>query len=302
MATRYFIIAAILQLVWGLVPAASSLVIREIPVELYIALRWSISGVIFFLFLLLRDRWIPSWNIKTLQVAILGILGYALGSFGTLYGLKIGGVANFALMAAFSPVLTSLTAILVLKERPPKSFFLALALSLTGLLTLVFAKYSLTSFRIAFSAAVLIIGAFGLEAIIYMYSKKLKSEFSTFQYIAIAQLSASIFMWILQFSFYHQVGELSALTSTGWIAAVFVSIVSCVLCYSVLYWLLIYVDGHQLSLFEGLHALSAVTCGVLFFGDRLTPWMMIGGVLLLSGLALGSLRKNASIIPENMPN
>ena len=45
----YLIIAAILQIVWGFVPSASKFVIDEIPVELYIAIRWSISGLIFAL-------------------------------------------------------------------------------------------------------------------------------------------------------------------------------------------------------------------------------------------------------------
>jgi len=48
---KYLLIAGILQIVWGFDPAASKYVIDEIPVELYIALRWTISGVIFALFL-----------------------------------------------------------------------------------------------------------------------------------------------------------------------------------------------------------------------------------------------------------
>lgn len=300
MPVHLFLIAVFLQIVWGLVPTASKWVIQEIPVELYISLRWTISGLIFFVFLFLKERWIPTWNAATAKVAVLGIFGYALGSFGTLYGLKIGGVANFALMAAFSPMLTTTVAMAVLKERPQKSFFFALAIALSGLLMLVFAKYSISSFSVAISAALLIMGAFFLEAIIFVYSKKLKSEFTTFQYLAISQMAAAAFMWFLQFFVFRQVGEITLLSATGWEAAIFVSVVACVLCYAVLYWLLNYVDGHKLSLFDGIHMLSAVSCGVIFFGDQLSPPMILGGILLLCGLVLGSWRKKTSNHPASM--
>jgi hypothetical protein len=41
---KYLLIAGILQIVWGFDPAASKYVIDEIPVELYIALRWTGSS------------------------------------------------------------------------------------------------------------------------------------------------------------------------------------------------------------------------------------------------------------------
>ena len=104
---RLFIFAAMLQIVWGLVPSASKYVIDEIPIELYIAIRWTISGVIFGLFLWFTGSWRRVPIKSVVSVALLGVLGYGLGSLGTLYGLKIGGVSNFALMGALSPAITS---------------------------------------------------------------------------------------------------------------------------------------------------------------------------------------------------
>ncbi len=123
---KFLLIAAALQIVWGIVPSASNLVISEIPVELYIALRWTISSLIFMSFLFLTSKWLPVINSKTLPVMGLGILGYAIASCGTLYGLKIGGVTNFALMGALNPIVTSAVAIVALKERPTKFFYVVL--------------------------------------------------------------------------------------------------------------------------------------------------------------------------------
>lgn len=290
------LIAAILQLVWGLVPSASKLVINEIPVELYIALRWTISGLIFFLFTFFWSNWRELFKKQTIWVSVLGIFGYGLASFGTLYGLKIGGVTNFALMGALNPIITSSVAIVVLRERPTRLFYVALPLCVGGLLLLVLGKHQITSWTVALSSSAFIIGAAFLEAIIFVFSKRLKIHFSSSQYLTISQLSAAVFMWLLQFGFYSQFDEIWNLSGHGLVAAIFVSVVACVLCYSVLYWLLNYLDGHRLALFDGLHTISAALFGFLLFDERLNGLMILGGWLLLTGLVLGNLPKRAKSV------
>jgi drug/metabolite transporter (DMT)-like permease len=290
--TKLLFIAALLQIVWGIVPSASKFVIDEIPVELYITLRWSISGVIFAIYLLVTKGWrqISVRNIGL--VSLLGLLGYGLGSFGTLYGLKVGGVTNFALMGALSPVITSVVAIWVLKERPQRLFYFALPIGVIGLILLIVGKYQISSFAVAGLSATLVIGAYILEALVFVFSKRFKSQMSAIQYLAITQIATAFFMWILQLSVWKQVDQISHLSLNGLLAAVFVSVVACVLCYAVLYWLLEYIDGHRLALFDGFHTLSAVIFGYFLFNETLTPLMIVGGVLILLSLIAGNLPKH----------
>ena len=111
---------------------------------------------------------------------------------------------------------------------------------------------------------------------------------SSFQYLAIAQLATAFFLWLSQITVLHQVSQISNLTTQGFLAAMFVSVIACVLCYSVLYWLLTHVDGHKLALFDGVHALSAMGFGILFFGEKITALVGIAGLLILAGLLLGN--------------
>jgi drug/metabolite transporter (DMT)-like permease len=291
---KLLLAAALLQIVWGLVPSASKLVIDEIPIELYIAIRWTISGLIFLSLVCASSTWNFRIRKEALWVSLLGIGGYALASFGTLYGLKIGGVTNFALMGALNPIVISTVAIIALKERPVRLFYLALPLCIVGLLLLIIGKHQISSWQVALSSSALIIGAAFLEAIVFVFSRKLKRHFSSIQYLTISQLSAAAFMWFLQLSFFRQTDSIQNLSSRGWIAAVFVSVIACVLCYLVLYWLLNYLDGHRLALFDGLHTLSAALFGFLFFDEIVNGLMGVGGALLLVGLLLGNLPNRSS--------
>lgn len=285
-----FVLAALLQILWGLVPSASTIVLSEIPVELYITLRWSISGSIFLFVLLSTHTQLRSlWRKETLAVSALGVCGYGLASFGTLYGLKIGGISNFALMTALSPIISSLLSIFILKERPRKMFFFALPLCVTGLGVTALGKHFVSGWHVAISSALLILAGCFLESLVFVYSKKSRTHFSSTQYLAVSQLSAALFMWMLQWGWLHQLDSISRLSLRGWGATFFVALVACVLCFWVLYWLLSRMDGHRLALFDGLHAVSAALFGYLIFNEVLNPTMVAGGVLILAGITLGNL-------------
>lgn len=296
---KLLLVAAILQLVWGLVPGASKFVIDEIPVELYIAVRWTISGTIFGVYLFLTKSWKPLAPKDIGWITILGILGYGFASFGTLYGLKAGGVTTFALLGALGPVITSILSVLILREKPLRLFYFALPMSVFGLILLAVGKYQISSFAVAGASIGFILSGYILEALVFVYSKKSKEKMNVVQYLTITQISTAIFMWLLQGMYFHQTEKIWDLSAKGMVAAVFVSVVACVLCYAVLYWLLNYIDGHRLALFDGFHTLSATLFGYLIFREPLRPLMLVGGLFILIGLLAGNLPQHATEeVPE----
>ena len=123
---------------------------------------------------------------------------------------------------------------------------------------------------------------------VFVNSKKFKSKIGTSQYLAITQSSAALFFWVLQGFLFKQSPMIDQLSSRGLAAALFVSVVACVLCYAVLYWLLERIEGHQLALFDGIHALSASLIGVIFFQEAITQLMVVGGCLIFCGFIIGN--------------
>lgn len=250
-------------------------------------------------YVLLYRRWIPISVKDFLGIAVLGIGGYGLASLGTLYGLKTGGVANFALMSALGPVIISVVSILFLRERPSRLFYLALPLCVAGLMLLVNGKNQVSNFQIAGMSALFILTGYTLEALVFVFSKHFKTKVYISQYLAISQLSAASLFWILQWTVFGQMSDLAQLTIRGLGATLFVSIVACVLCYAVLYWLLGRVDGHRLALVDGIHALSASFFGYFLFQDTLTPLMLIGGGFIFVGLIVGNLKSEGKLLVAN---
>ncbi len=261
------------------------------PVELYVGIRWTISGSIFLVFVWLTGRWKQISILDFLRLCVLGIFGYGLASLGTLYGLKTGGVANFALMSTLGPIVLSILSILYHKEKPNRLFYSALPVCFLGLVCVVSVKYQVSNLKIACLSALFILAGYFLEVLVFVNSKTFKSRVGISQYLAITQMSAALFFWILQMSFFKQVSMIDHLTNQGLAAALFVSLVACVLCYAILYWLLERIEGHRLALFDGIHALSASLFGYFVFQESITPLVIMGGCLIFCGLAIGNWKK-----------
>lgn len=286
---KFLLIPIVLQLLWGFIPSASKMVLNEIPVELYSAVRWSISGSIFALYLIITKSWKPISKKSFFTVAALGIMGYAVGSFGTLYGLKIGGVVNYAFVSAVNPVVYSLVAIWLLREKPQRMFYIALPLAFLGLILLVLGKYQASSFSVAGLSTALILGAIILEAFVFIFSKRYKELMNLAQYLAISQLATAFFMWTLQLSYFQQTSQISNLTMKGLSALLFVAIGACVLYYVVFFWLLTFIDGHRLALLEGFHVVSGSIFGYFLFHEEVKPMVIVGGAMVVISLIIGNL-------------
>jgi drug/metabolite transporter (DMT)-like permease len=128
-----------------------------------------------------------------------------------------------------------------------------------------------------------------LEALVFAFSKKFEAKMSAAQYLAIAQIAAAVVMWFCQGIYLRQTSQLDHLTIKGIAATGFVSIVACVLCYAVIYWLLNHIDGHRRALFDGFHTLSATFFGYILFEEPIRALMFVGGMLILAGLVTGNL-------------
>ncbi len=282
---RYLALAALVQVTWGITPCASRLVLDSLPVEVYSALRFGFSGIVFLAVAWGTRRKLPTPR-EALPLAGVGILAFGVASLGTLYGLKIGGVVNLALASSFNAPITALVALVLLKEkRSPKLPWALLASVAGGVLTFL-GKHSVSGFQVAFGSLACLWGAYLLESLGLVTSKQVRERFPVVSFLGVAHVSASAFLFgcalVSQRSF-ESVGRMPA---AGWAAFFFVAIVSCCLCYFLLYWLVGHVPAHKLAFFDAFHSVSAAVFGYVFYREPMTPLMLAGGLLLFLAVGL----------------
>lgn len=299
---KYYAIAVLMQIVWSFTPSLSNFIIREIPVELFIAIRWGISGIILMIASLVLKKDIDLSPRMLPRYLLLGMLGYGTSSLCTLYALKLGGVVNFALISSINPLITALLSIVILNEKVHKSYWIAIPLCIIGLLVMVLGKHEVSGSSIALGSAALVLGAYICEALPFVYSKKFGGRQSLLSYMAILQMSASGFMWLGQLLYFKQYQQLASIsTATIW-AVLYMSIIICCVCYAILYWLLRHIDGHRLAMFDSLYVICGALEGVIFFNDPFNYTMVLGGALLLIALYLANMPAKPKLDPGSGPS
>jgi len=286
--------AMMVQLVWGITPTASRIVLDYLPVEVYSAIRYTFAGLAFLLITRFRYKRFSVQRPMLPKLVGLGVLAYAVDSIGTLYGLKIGGVLSFALASSLNALITSLVSLVVLREKAGKGFFLAVALSVLGGLLLFLGKAQTSTAQVAGLSLFLIWAAYVFEALGFAYSRRYRAVIPLEEYLGILQFSAGLVMILVCILSGQSAGGILQMPPRGWLALGFVCIVACGVCYFLLYWLLNFIEGHRLAFFDAFHTVSAAILGILLFGDPYNAKMILGGLCLLGAvwiIYLGAAKK-----------
>jgi drug/metabolite transporter (DMT)-like permease len=292
--TQYFILAAMVQLLWSGTPSASKFVLEHLSLETYIALRWTLSGLLLLALAALTQKPFPSLR-EVPRLAVLGIAAYALASVSGLYGLKLGGVVHFALVSSLSPLIRALLSITLLKERPAPTFWISIGMCILGLWLVTGGKMETAGGYVALGSTGAILFGYVLESLAFVYSKRWRMHHPLLVYLAILQLSAGLTMW----PFAIARGPLALNQPVRvWAALLFVAVISCVICYAIYYWLLRRIEGHRLAIFDGLHSVFAAILGYWLFGESITPLAGLGGAFLIGAMVLVVRIKPAVVAPS----
>jgi drug/metabolite transporter (DMT)-like permease len=291
--SKYVLLAIITQLVASTVPSASKLVLNNFPVEPYIALRWTISALIFGLLLFIRKEKC-NWSLRLIaKISALGLGGYVLASLGTLYAVKIGGVSFFGLLTLLSPLIVVALSPLVLNERIHRNTWFALAMAIVGIIIMVNGKFVVSSLFSAIAATLLVLMAYTFDTLTLLYSKPFRSQVSLIQYLFVAQSAAAIVMWVASLMMYSPV-EMLPSQSEVWAAILYVAVVSCVGIFFVWYWLLKHLQGQQLGVLQYFHGIAAAGLGALLFDEAITLQMLVGSLVLFASILIVSISKKAT--------
>lgn len=277
---KIFVLAAIIQLLWASAPSLAKFILTEMTPEVFASLRYTISGFTLLTLTLVLGRWKPLKLSTLLLLASLGICCVLGSAFLALYGLKLGGVVNFALTSSIAPLWVGLLSTQILGEKLEKNFFIALALYVPGAILVVYARQFESSTNLALSALVLISLAYLLETTGTLVSKRFRLELTTLQYLGLMQIFAAAAGWIF-LVISNKVPDLNAISFQTWVYLLFVSLVCFVFCNGVWLWILKRLEGHRLGFFSAFHTLAAGTLGVLIHHEQLNALILVAALLLL---------------------
>lgn len=222
------------------------------------------------------------------QLALLGAFpAQVLMTWGTQYSLA----SNSAILTLALPVISAVFAYLILKERMNRIRWLSFIVAIAGVVLISSGDIKQLDFGSKYALGNLLIFLAIMGNSYYNVGcKKVSSAYSAIEMVFYTYVVIVILLTPLVLYYEHDVfGRIPAFTAQTWtgmsILTIFHNFLSMVLFFTALKVL----DAMQVALSNYLITLLGLPIAVIFLGERLGPYAVIGGLLVLTSTLLISI-------------
>lgn len=290
-----FFFLATSAIIWGATAPIMKLTLTQIPVFSLAFLRMFFASAILFFFVLGQLK-IQKEDYKDLFLASLFAVTLNLGFF--FAGLKLSEAILASFLTASIPIFTIIASHIFLKEKISRKLLVATILALVGVLIIIGKPNHAFTFK-SFIGNLLLLASTISWVVYEIKAKRLLKKYSaktiTFYLMAIGTLTFLPFFIFetMQSPWYLQV---TAQGFTGLLYGIFFSSLT-----AYLFWQkgLSLLPAGQAAFFFYLDPISGALLSIILLGEKLTPALIIGGVLIAVGVILAeNNRKNHPLIQK----
>lgn len=291
---KYAIIAALL---WGANYPTVKLVLRVIPENLFLLIRFSVSVA-----LLCGCLYVCKENIKVqkkhlLHFLVLGILGVGLYNIIWTAGIHRTTAANAALLISTAPIFTGLYALLTRKEDLNWRYCLGILLALSGIILITAwkpgARFSIEGATM--TGNLLVLAGAVLFSFYAIVAKPLLSEYSPLKVTTLAMAFGLPVLIPYGFIGLTELDPGSVDMQIG-LELTFVIVCGTVLAYVFWYQGIKQLGPTRTVVFHYLVSVISMMVGSLVLAEKITAGQIAGAVLVLAGLIL-SQRHSSGVSP-----
>ena len=288
MRLRDFALLVAICLTWGFSNVLSKVVVGQwhIPPLFFAAVRFAIVFAVTIPWLLPMPR--PVWRI-VLVGALMGA-----GNFALLFlGLRTASPSMAAVVIQAGVPITTLLSVVILGERVRWRRGAGIALTLAGVLLVMWRPGFVISPGLLFILGAACAGSLG--AIVM----KQMDAVAPLRFQAWVGLTGVVSLGAASAAF--EAHQWQAGIAAGWpfvAALLFSALLVSVCAHSAYYWLIARYEASLLAPLTLLTPLSTIALGVMITGDQLDGRMILGAVLALLGVLVIALRRSVAPIVE----
>lgn len=283
MSAIQIVCAVAVPLLWGYQFVVIKVGITEFPPFFFLALRFLATALLLIPFVKKPTRE---------QLRPIAAISLFLGglNFGLFYvGLGLGSGSMTAVAYLLSTPFTILLAWPLLAERPSLTTVSGVVLAFAGVLVLR-AEPGLSSNGLPL---LLVIGA----AFAFAVSNVLTKRYGPFDPLMLMGW-ASLFTvpQVMLMSLLLEYGQLASLVAAderGWLALAYTIFIGGIVGFGLWFWLIARCSMGRVAPFGLLLPVFALTSSALFLGEPMTPKLIVGALLAISGVAVTQFRPSA---------
>ena len=285
-AWKLYGLISLMTVLWAVNFVIAKIALRELPPLLTAGLRTGLAGLailpVFWWHRRTDAR--AGWRRSDLPVLIvLGMFGVALNQLFFVVGISRTSVAHAAVMIGLTPLMVLLIASATGLERLRGGRIAGMAIALGGVALLQAAPGKTSG--ATWYGDVFILGASLTFALFTVMGKRVAKSFTSITLNTFAYVGGGLMLLPVTFWEAARV-PLASVTWTAWAAVAYMALFPSVLCYVIYYYALTWIPASRVSAFAYTQPLLATLLAIPALGERPTPSLIGGAVLVLAGVMI----------------
>jgi drug/metabolite transporter (DMT)-like permease len=283
---RLYFLLSLMLLFWSLNFTIGKVALREFPSMLLVGIRTSIAGafilpIYFWQNRGKRDEWKATGDFWWLLA--LGIFGVILNQLFYVVGLSLTSVVHAAIIVTLTPITVLIFAALLKQENVTLFKVVGMTIAASGVLLIQFSKDQ-ASGATPLGDCFAFLSVLGF-AMFTVKSKQFTQRHSgltamTIAYVGGAIALAPVTIWMGSHF------DLSRVSAAAWLSVIYMALFSAVIAYLIYYYALTYLPASRVSAVSYLQPVVATLFAVGFLGERISTVLIIGGILVLTGVVV----------------
>ena len=284
---------AVLCVLWGTTWVAAKEGVRHMPPLQLVSIRQTLAGLLFTSYFIFKGMPWPKareWR----PILILGTLNILIPNGLTTWGVKYISAGLAAILAATFPLWMVVIGMFSSKENTPGKAIQGFLLGFLGI-CLIFYEHLLDFLNPDFLFGIIIslIGAWSW-AFGTIYTKQNAKVFNPYFSLGLQMLISGIVVGIISKSVGMSI-PLSEIKWQAWTAILYLALIGSVVSFIAYLYALQRLPIEQASIYGYINPVITVLLGAALFGEKLTVFIMAGGIVTLYGVYLinHALRRSA---------
>lgn len=272
-------------LTWSSSYAITRSVVTEMPPVLFAFFRFGLAwGILVIIYYSKKERPKESIRRQWSAVLTLALTGVTLYYLFFNFSLQRTSAAAGALIQGFIPVSTAILAAIFLKEHLRPRQVLAILVAVGGVVLIGFSNAAGASTENSFIGNALMVAAVLCWAVYTVVSKKYEAVDPLWLITWMAGIGTLLLIPALVYEQWRQ--PFPAITWSQWAAIGYMALFPSALGYLWYNSALKYIPASQAGVWINLDPVLGAVIAVVFLGEQVHPWQIVGALLTLAGVWL----------------
>jgi drug/metabolite transporter (DMT)-like permease len=275
---------ALVCVLWGTTWIASKEGVRHMPALQLAGIRQLIAGLLYVGFFLYKKIPLPKGK-EWIPVSVLSFLNFIMSNGLSTWGVQYISAGLGSIIGAIFPLWLVVIGLFISKEKLPKKAILGMVLGFGGV-CIIFSDhwqdFLIADFRFGIFLSLI---ATWTWAFATLYTKKQAANFNPYFSLGLQMLISGIALS----TFTGVTGNAIPLTTIpweSWAAIGYLVIFGSLVAFIAYLYALQNLPTEQASIYAYINPIVAVLCGWIVFGEKITLYIAIGGLVTLLGVYL----------------